>query len=61
MTNKVENCKIQNMQAFFHSDVESCNFLPDGNEIMGPVNLKQSEVQFDAKARGHGNQPGAIS
>lgn len=37
------------------------HFLPDGDEVVRPMNLKQGEVKFDAEARGHGDQPGAVS
>lgn len=37
------------------------HFLPDSDEVVWPMNLKQGEVQFDAEARSHGDQPGAVS
>lgn len=35
--------------------------LPDGDEVVRPVHLKQGEVDFDAEARSDGDQPGAVS
>lgn len=37
------------------------HILPDGNEVMRPMNLQQGEVEFDAEARSNGDQPGAVS
>lgn len=34
--------------------------LPDGDEVMWPMNLQQGEVEFDAEARSNGDQPGAV-
>lgn len=35
-------------------------FLPDSDEVMWAVNLKQGEIQFYAKARSNWNQPRAV-
>lgn len=35
-------------------------FSPDSDEVVWSMNLKQSEVKFDAEARSYSNQPGAV-
>lgn len=34
--------------------------LPDGDEVVRPVHLKQGEVHSDAEAGRDGDQPGAV-
>lgn len=36
---------------FLHCCLDNCSFLPDSDEVMRAMNLKQGEIQFYAKAR----------